>query len=111
MVFSTRQKRRTQRWLTVPMALILHGVVFGGLILASFMSVESVPPPPITISFMAAPPPPPPPPPPPARHKKTTEVKPKEIPKPSELVQPKVVPEEKPVPITAPKEDSSEDDG
>src|SRR5881628_2732026 len=111
MVFSTTQKRRTRRWLTVPFALFAHAVVFGGLILTSFLSVESVPPPPITISFVAAPPPPPPPPPPPARHKKTTEVKPKEIPKPTEIVQPKVVPEEKPVPITAPEEDSSEDDG
>src|SRR2546426_8228930 len=111
MVFSTKQKRRTRRWLTVPSALFAHAVVSGGLILTSFLSVESVPPPPITISFVAAPPPPPPPPPPPARHKKTTEVKPKEIPKPTEIVQPKVVPEEKPVPITAPEEDSSEDDG
>ena len=46
MVFSTKQKRRTRRWLTVPTALILHAVVFGGLIIASFMTVESVPPPP-----------------------------------------------------------------
>src|SRR5207249_8158976 len=90
MVFSTKQKRRTRRWLTVPFALVAHAIVFGGLILAGFMSVESVPPPPITISFVAAPPPPPPPPPPPARHKKTTEVKPKEIPKPVEIVQPKI---------------------
>src|SRR5437867_6526689 len=109
MVFSTTQKRRTRRWLTVPFALFAHAVVFGGLILTSFLSVESVPPPPITISFVAAPPPPPPPPPPPARHKKTTQVTPKEIPKPTELVQPKVVTEEKPVPITAPGE-SNEDE-
>ena len=67
MVFSTKQKKRTRRWLTVPTALILHAVVFGGLIIASFMSVESVQPPPITISFVAAPPPPPPPPPAPER--------------------------------------------
>src|SRR3989442_12852179 len=102
MVFSTREKRRTRRWLTVPMALVLHGVVFGGLILASFMSVESVPPPPITISFVAAPPPPPPPPPPPARHKKT-EGKPKAIPKPVGLGQPKGVPRGKPGAATAPE--------
>src|SRR2546428_8298409 len=106
MVFSTKQKHRTRRWLTVPFALFAHAAVFGGLILTSFLSVESVPPPPITISFMAAPPPPPPPPPPPARHKKTTEGQPKEIPKPTHLGQPQAVPEEKPRPITAPAGES-----
>src|SRR2546425_13263945 len=104
MVFSTKQKHRTRRWLTVPFALFAHAVVFGGLILTSFLSVESVPPPPITISFVAAPPPPPPPPPPPARHKKTTEVKPKEIPKPTENVQPTVVSEQTHAATTSPAE-------
>jgi len=111
MVFSTKQKRRTRRWITLPFALLAHAIVFGGLILASFLTIESVPAPPITISFVAAPPPPPPPPPPPARKKKTTEVKPKEIPKPTEIVQPKLIPEEKPEPITAPEDDSGEDEG
>ena len=47
MVFSTKKKTRTRRWLTVPVALVAHAIVFGGLILAGFMSVESVAPPPI----------------------------------------------------------------
>lgn len=110
-LLSTKQRTRTRKWLTFPVALIAHGVLFGGLIVASFMTVESVQAPPITISFVAAPPPPPPPPPPPARKKRTKRVTPKEIPKPEAFVQPTLVPEEQPVPLDAPEEDFGLDDG
>jgi len=108
LVLSTKKKGESRRWLTLPVALIAHGIVFAGLIVTSFMTIESVPPPPLTISFVAAPPPPPPPPPPKRSGAKKPIEKPKEIPKPTELVQPKVVPEEKPVPITAPEEEKDE---
>ena len=110
MVMSTRKKRRTARWLTLPIAVILHVLVFGGLVIASFMTVESVPAPPITISFVAAAPPPPPPPPPPPRRRQTQTKKPIDIPKPEAIVQPTAIPEEVPEPIDAPEEEDFGED-
>ena len=39
-VFSTKQRKRTNRSLTVPFAIFVHAIGFGGLIVGSVMSVE-----------------------------------------------------------------------
>jgi len=66
LIESTRQKVDTRRWMTLPLAIILHVVVIGSAVALSLWYIEEIPDPPIPVSFyvQAAPPPPPPPPPP-----------------------------------------------
>jgi len=68
LIESTRQKVDTRRWMTLPLAIILHVVVIGSAVALSLWYIEEIPDPPIPVSFyvQAAPPPPPPPPPPPS---------------------------------------------
>jgi protein TonB len=69
------------KYVTISFAMVLHAVVIGGFIGASYWFVEAVQAPPIPVTLLSAPPPPPPP--PPAAPKKKVEA-PKEEPKPVE---------------------------
>ena len=66
-----------RKWLTVPVSMLIHGLVIGTLIMASYWFVEAVEPPPIPVTLFSAPPPPPPP--PLAAPKKKPEVKKEEV--------------------------------
>lgn len=60
---SARQKGKSQRAMTLPVSIAVHGLVIGLFLGASLWFVEEVPEPPIPVIFYttAAPPPPPPP--------------------------------------------------
>jgi protein TonB len=66
LIESTKQKADRKRWMTLPLAMLLHVLVIGSAVALSLWYIEEIPDPPIPISFyvQAAPPPPPPPPPP-----------------------------------------------
>jgi len=110
-IVSTRKRGSTRQWLTLPIALAVHAIIFAVLAVASFLTVETIQAPPLTISFAVAPPPPPPPPPPPARKKSASEA-PKVLPTvKAEIVQPTLVPKETPAPGPATGSDEGEDYG
>ena len=98
LIESTRQKVDTRRWMTLPLAIILHVVVIGSAVALSLWYIEEIPDPPIPVSFyvQAAPPPPPPPPPPKAAAPKA---QPKvEQPPSNQMVAPVVIPDALPKP-------------
>jgi protein TonB len=109
-VISTKKRSSTRQWLTLPAALAVHGIAFGVLAVASFLTVETIQAPPLTISFTVAPPPPPPPP-PPARRKAAPETPQVAPTVKAEIVQPTLVPKETPAPGPALGNDESEEYG
>jgi protein TonB len=65
LIASRGQKRNWNQLATFPIALILHGVVLAGYLVAQIWQIEDIPEPPIQVSFYQMAPPPPPPPAPP----------------------------------------------
>src|SRR5512136_2863519 len=97
LIESTKQKVDTKRWMTLPLAVILHVVVIGSAVALSLWYIEEIPDPPIPVSFyvQAAPPPPPPPPPPKAAPKAVQKV---EQPQSNQMTAPVVIPDALPKP-------------
>jgi protein TonB len=98
LIESTKQKVDKKRWMTLPLAVILHVVVIGSAVALSLWYIEEIPDPPIPVSFyvQAAPPPPPPPPPPKAAAPKVVQ---KVEPQPTnQMVAPVVIPDALPKP-------------
>jgi len=100
LIESTRQKLDKKRWMTLPLAVILHVVVIGTAVGLSLWYIEEIPDPPIPVSFyvQAAPPPPPPPPPPKAAPKAQPKI---ETPVNPQMVSPIMVPDTLPKPSAA----------
>src|SRR5215472_6357859 len=99
LIESTHKKDESKRIISMPVSILIHAVVIGGILGASIWFVEDVPEPPIPVTFYAAAPPPPPPPPAaPKAPPKAPEVQ-KPVPvKPVEMVAPTVIPEKIPEP-------------
>jgi protein TonB len=97
LIESTRQKVDKKRWMTLPLAILLHVVIIGSAVALSLWYIEEIPDPPIPVSFyvQAAPPPPPPPPPKAAAPKAQPKI---ETPVNPQMVSPVVVPETLPMP-------------
>ncbi len=99
LIESTRQKVDTKRWMTLPLAVILHVLVIGSAVALSLWYIEEIPDPPIPVSFyvQAAPPPPPPPPPPKAAPKAVQKV---EQPQTNQMTAPLIIPDALPKPTS-----------
>ena len=99
LIASKKQKRNKNQLLTLPIAIVIHVVVFGGYVVAQMWSVADVPEPPIQVSFYQAPPPPPPPPAPPkpAAPQPRPQV---QQPVAAPVVQPVAIPDKPPAPST-----------
>ena len=96
-----RQPQRRRRWLSLPLAIVLHLVGLTAFAFASYWSVDAVQDPPINVTFIEVMLPPPPPaggghpqPPPPEPHPQTAPQP------PTTPVQPEVVPNRIPTPTT-----------
>lgn len=103
LIESTHRKDENKKALTLPISVLIHALVIGGILGASIWFVGDVPEPPIPVTFYAAAPPPPPPPPaaPKAAAKADT---PKQVQlKPVEMSQPMTMPETVPQPLAAPE--------
>ncbi len=50
-----------QKWYTVPLSILIHTVLIGGIIIIPLMAADALPEVPSMMAFVAAPPPPPPP--------------------------------------------------
>jgi protein TonB len=102
-----------KRALTLPVSILIHGLIIGVALGASIWFVEDVPEPPIPVTFYASAPPPPPP--PPAAAPKPAAVKPetpKPVPvRPTEMTAPTVIPERIPEPLAVPEVDLPEGEG
>lgn len=98
LIESTRQKVDKKRWMTLPLAILLHVVIIGSAVALSLWYIEEIPDPPIPVSFyvQAAPPPPPPPPPPKAAAPKV--VQKVEQPQTNQMTSPVVIPDALPKP-------------
>lgn len=98
LIESTRQKVDKKRWMTLPLAVILHVLVIGSAVALSLWYIEEIPDPPIPVSFyvQAAPPPPPPPPPPKAAAPKA--VQKVEQPQTNQMTAPVTIPDALPKP-------------
>jgi len=97
LIESTKQKVDKKRWMTLPLAVILHVVIIGSAVALSLWYIEEIPDPPIPVSFyvQAAPPPPPPPPPPKAAAPKAVQ----KVEQPSNsMTAPAVIPDALPKP-------------
>jgi periplasmic protein TonB len=97
LVESRGLKAGTKSWLTMPLAMLFHVVVVGGIIAGSYWFVEAVPAPPIPVTLLSAPPPPPPPPPAPKKAK-APPIKVEEPPQNAQNFQPTEIPEKLPPP-------------
>lgn len=97
LIESTKQKIDRKRWMTLPLAVILHVLVIGSAVALSLWYIEEIPDPPIPVSFyvQAAPPPPPPPPPPKAAPKAVQKV---EQPPTNQITAPVIIPDALPKP-------------
>ena len=104
LIESSHQKQQTKKALSLPVSILIHGLVIGAALGASIWFVGEVPEPPIPVTFYAAAPPPPPPPPaaPKAAAPKAEAPKPVQV-KPVEMTQPVVIPETVPQPLAAPE--------
>jgi protein TonB len=51
----------SKKWYTVPLSILLHVLIIGGVIIIPLMAADVLPTPPAMMAFVAAPPPPPPP--------------------------------------------------
>lgn len=104
LIESSHRKAETHKAASLPVSILLHGLVIGVALGASIWFVGDVPEPPIPVTFYATSPPPPPPPPAapkPAAPKPET---PKVVPvKPVEMAQPTEMPETVPVPLAEPE--------
>ena len=49
----------SQKWYTVPVSILVHMVVVGGVIIVPLMAMDALPEPSSMMAFAAAPPPPP----------------------------------------------------
>jgi TonB family protein len=57
----------SQKWYTVPLSIIVHTAIIGGVVIIPLLAFDAIPTPATMMdAFIAAAPPPPPPPPPPA---------------------------------------------
>lgn len=99
----------SKRWWTVPLSFVMHILIIGIILGASYWFVEAVAPPAIPVTLFSAPPPPPPP--PPAAKPKPKEVKPVEKVVPTREVQPTEVPEQLPTPEDIKPQDAGVDGG
>ena len=88
----------SKKVVSLPVSVLIHGLVIGAVLGASIWFVGEVPEPPIPVTFYAAAPPPPPPPPaaPKAPPKAPEAPKPVEV-KPVQMTQPMVMPETVPL--------------
>lgn len=104
LIESTHKKDDSKKVISMPISILIHVLVIGGILGASIWFVGDVPEPPIPITFYAAAPPPPPPPPaaPKAAAKAPDAPKPVDV-KPVEMTQPVVMPETVPQPLAAPE--------
>jgi len=103
LIESIHRKGTGRKPMTFMISVIVHGVVLGSVVAASYWFVEEVPEPPIPVQFYAAAPPPPPPP-PPAAPKAAPKTPPKVTPTtPSKVVSPTVIPDVIPQPLAAPE--------
>src|SRR5215472_6670182 len=108
LIESTHKKDESKRIISMPVSILIHAVVIGGILGASIWFVGDVPEPPIPVTFYAAAPPPPPPPPAaPKAPPKAPEVQ-KPVPvKPTEMVAPTVIPEKLPQPLAEKEPEAS----
>jgi protein TonB len=104
LIESTHRKDNSKKALSLPVSILIHGLVIGAILGASIWFVGEVPEPPIPVTFYAAAPPPPPPPPaaPKAAPKAPDAPKPVAV-RPTEMTQPMVMPETVPQPLAAPE--------
>ena len=63
LIESSHRKVETKKVVSLPVSILIHGLVIGAALGASIWFVGDVPEPPIPVTFYAAAPPPPPPPP------------------------------------------------
>jgi|CXWL01.1.fsa_nt_gi protein TonB len=104
LIESQGRPRPKKRLLFIPVAIIVHLLVGGSMLLAQYWTLSPVDEPVLQVTFFsaAAPPPPPPPPPPPAAPKPPEAPKPVVQAAPTTPVQPVDIPEDVPEPSTAP---------
>ena len=106
LIESGRHKGDSRKAITLPVSILIHGLVIGIALGASIWFVEDIPEPPIPVTFYASAPPPPPPPPaapPKAAAPKAPEPQ-KQVPiRPTEMVAPTIIPENVPKPLAAPE--------
>lgn len=105
-----RKRGARQRWLSLPLAVVLHLVVLSSLVFAQYWSIDKVPEPQVNDVFQVALPPPPPPPAgprgttaPQAVHRPTPTAIPDRPPRPTQPT----VESDKPVPPPAPADDQT----
>ena len=112
LIESAKHQSGSKKAVTLPVSILIHGLVIGVALGASIWFVEDVPEPPIPVTFYAAAPPPPPPPPAaPKAPPKAPEVQ-KPVPvKPTELVAPTIIPEKLPQPLAEKEPEASSSEG
>jgi len=104
LIESTHRKDEAKKAVSLPVSVLLHALVIGGILGASIWFVGDVPEPPIPVTFYAASPPPPPPPPAAPKAAAKAPETPKQVQvKPVEMSQPVTMPETVPQPLSAPE--------
>ena len=112
LIESSHRKVESKKAVSLPISVLIHALVIGGVLGASIWFVGEVPEPPIPVTFYAAAPPPPPPPPPAAAAKPRAPDAPKPVEvRPVEMTQPLSMPETVPQPLAAPEAEASSDAG
>jgi periplasmic protein TonB len=96
LIETIRKKQPKRKLLTLPLAIAVHALVLGVVVVAQLWAVEELPEPTIQVSFYQAPPPPPPPPAPPPKAAPAPKAPPVVIKAPE--VQPMEIPQEIPKP-------------
>jgi protein TonB len=111
LIESSKEKGDHRKAKTLPISLLVHGLVILVALGASIWFVEDVPEPPIPVTFYAAAPPPPPP--PPAAAAKPVQPKPqvqKVVPiKPAEMTAPTIIPEKIPEALPEPETEAPDE--
>jgi periplasmic protein TonB len=105
LIESAHLKAGSKKAMSLPVSILVHGLVIGLALGASIWFVGDVPEPSIPVTFYAAAPPPPPPPPaaPKPAAPKPEAPKPVQPVKPVEMAQPVVIPETVPQPLAEPE--------
>ena len=94
LIESRRDRHVWRRFVTVPVALGIHGIVLAAILIQDYLEVPAINEPPIQVSFAQVAPPPPPPPAPPAAKPEAPKPPPKtDIPMPTEMVEPVAIPD------------------